>query len=51
MSDYQFMTHEMWCEWWINDEYEVCDCGYREDLSYDEDPKHAGSQPGKEYGS
>lgn len=48
---YQPMTHELWCEWWINDEYEVCDCGYREDLYYGEDPKHASTQPGQEYGT
>jgi hypothetical protein len=29
-----FLTHQLWCEWWIDDDYEVCDCGFREDLQY-----------------
>ena len=33
----RFQTHQMWCEWWINDEYEICDCGFREDLYIPED--------------
>lgn len=41
MTDYQFMTHEPWCSWFLDDEYESCDCGYREDLMLEDDPKYA----------
>ena len=49
---YELMTHEPWCEWYQDDEYEYCNCGYREDLAFEEgDPKYAGNNPGEEYGS
>jgi len=39
-DDAKFLTHEHWCVWWIDDEYEDCSCGYREDL-YGENPENA----------